>query len=68
MPSFNNDKAAQGWPQDVGIVAIELYFPAQFVDQTELEQFDGASAVRNKNFQSSTLCMFWQSCNMEPMT
>lgn len=32
------------WPQNVGIVAIELYFPSQYVDQTELEQYDGVSA------------------------
>jgi hydroxymethylglutaryl-CoA synthase len=31
-------------PSDVGIVAIEFYFPAQYVSQTELESFDGASA------------------------
>ena len=31
------------WPQDVGIVGIEIYFPSQFVDQTELEKFDGVS-------------------------
>ncbi|XP_064604859.1 hydroxymethylglutaryl-CoA synthase 1-like [Liolophura sinensis] len=34
----------QGWPQDVGIVAMEVYFPSQYVDQAELEQFDGVSA------------------------
>ncbi|XP_058789923.1 hydroxymethylglutaryl-CoA synthase 1 [Phymastichus coffea] len=32
------------WPKDVGIKAMEVYFPAQFVDQTELEKFDGVSA------------------------
>jgi len=32
------------WPEDVGIIAIEIYFPSQYVDQTELESFDGASA------------------------
>ncbi|XP_060577082.1 hydroxymethylglutaryl-CoA synthase, cytoplasmic-like [Ruditapes philippinarum] len=32
-----------GWPENVGIVAIEVYFPAQYVDQKELEKFDGAS-------------------------
>lgn len=32
------------WPKDVGIKAIEIYFPAQYVEQTELEQFDGVSA------------------------
>ena len=32
-----------GWPKDVGIVAVELHFPYQYVDQVELETFDGAS-------------------------
>jgi len=32
------------WPQDVGIIAMEVYFPSQYVDQSELETFDGASA------------------------
>ncbi|XP_037092751.1 hydroxymethylglutaryl-CoA synthase, cytoplasmic-like [Pollicipes pollicipes] len=32
------------WPADVGITAIEIYFPSQYVDQEELESFDGASA------------------------
>lgn len=32
------------WPENVGIRAIETYFPSQYVDQTELETFDGASA------------------------
>ncbi|KAH8372176.1 hypothetical protein KR093_010403 [Drosophila rubida] len=31
------------WPENVGILAIEVIFPSQYVDQTELEQFDGAS-------------------------
>ncbi|XP_054011563.1 hydroxymethylglutaryl-CoA synthase 1 [Hylaeus anthracinus] len=32
------------WPKDVGIRALEVYFPAQYVDQAELEQFDGVAA------------------------
>ncbi|XP_020804950.1 hydroxymethylglutaryl-CoA synthase 1 [Drosophila serrata] len=35
---------ASQWPQNVGIRAIEVLFPSQYVDQTELETFDGASA------------------------
>jgi len=31
-------------PTDIGIKAIELYFPSQCVDQAELEKFDGVSA------------------------
>ncbi|KAJ5047646.1 uncharacterized protein L3040_003467 [Drepanopeziza brunnea f. sp. 'multigermtubi'] len=30
-------------PQNVGIKAIEIYFPSQCVDQVELEKFDGVS-------------------------
>ncbi|CAH0551477.1 unnamed protein product [Brassicogethes aeneus] len=32
------------WPENVGILALELIFPSQYVDQTELEAYDGASA------------------------
>ena len=35
--------SADGWPKDVGIWAIEVYFPPHYVDQKELEQFDGVS-------------------------
>ncbi|KAL2266233.1 hypothetical protein VTJ83DRAFT_5585 [Remersonia thermophila] len=31
-------------PQNVGIKAIEIYFPSQYVEQSELEKFDGVSA------------------------
>lgn len=31
------------WPKDVGIRALEVYFPAQYVEQTELEVYDGVS-------------------------
>lgn len=31
------------WPNNVGIKAMEIYFPSQYVDQTELEKFDGVS-------------------------
>ena len=32
------------WPNNVGIVALEVYFPHQYVDQSELEVHDGVSA------------------------
>lgn len=32
------------WPKNVGIRALEVYFPAQYVEQTELEMYDGVSA------------------------
>lgn len=31
-------------PQNIGIKAIEIYFPSQCVEQSELEKFDGVSA------------------------
>lgn len=31
------------WPENVGIIAIELVFPSQYVDQVELEKFDGVA-------------------------
>ena len=31
------------WPVDVGIISMEVYFPNQYVEQSELEEFDGAS-------------------------
>lgn len=43
MPSFKNSAECAGWPQDVGILALEVYFPSEYVDQTELEVFDGVS-------------------------
>lgn len=41
MPSTNQ---GSGWPDDVGIIALEIYFPYSYVDQTELESYDGKSA------------------------
>nr|CAD7445036.1 unnamed protein product [Timema bartmani] len=32
------------WPKDVGIVALELLVPSLYVDQAQLEEFDGVSA------------------------
>ncbi|EFN75750.1 hydroxymethylglutaryl-CoA synthase 1 [Harpegnathos saltator] len=32
------------WPKDVGILALEVYFPAQYVEQSELEAYYGVSA------------------------
>ncbi|XP_077298227.1 hydroxymethylglutaryl-CoA synthase [Arctopsyche grandis] len=31
------------WPKDVGVLAVEQIFPAQYVDQTQLEEYDGVS-------------------------
>ena len=41
-PPFNTKRDI--WPSNVGIIAIEIYFPFQYVDQTELEAFDGVSS------------------------
>ncbi|XP_050714240.1 hydroxymethylglutaryl-CoA synthase 1-like isoform X2 [Eriocheir sinensis] len=43
MPSFKSLSDHSGWPQDVGILAMEVYFPAEYVEQEELEAFDGVS-------------------------
>ncbi|KAM6217711.1 hydroxymethylglutaryl-CoA synthase, mitochondrial [Rhynchocyon petersi] len=32
------------WPKDVGILALEVYFPAQYVDQTDLEKYNKVEA------------------------
>nr|XP_033787757.1 hydroxymethylglutaryl-CoA synthase, cytoplasmic isoform X2 [Geotrypetes seraphini]XP_033787766.1 hydroxymethylglutaryl-CoA synthase, cytoplasmic isoform X2 [Geotrypetes seraphini]XP_033787776.1 hydroxymethylglutaryl-CoA synthase, cytoplasmic isoform X2 [Geotrypetes seraphini] len=44
MPGSLPVNAEVSWPKDVGIVALELYFPSQYVDQAELEKFDGVDA------------------------
>merc|ERR1712241_1025879 len=40
----HGDSAHQTWPQQVGILAMDIYFPHQYVDQAELETHDGVSA------------------------
>ena len=39
----HQNNSATHYPQDVGILAIELYFPAQYVCQEKLEEFDNVS-------------------------
>lgn len=46
------------WPEDVGIISMEIYFPSQFVDQTELEKFDGASDGKYTIGLGQTRCKF----------
>ncbi|CAD5123315.1 DgyrCDS11673 [Dimorphilus gyrociliatus] len=41
MPGDNH--LGPAWPENVGILAIEIYFPPHYVDQNELEQFDEVS-------------------------
>ncbi|XP_009887837.1 PREDICTED: hydroxymethylglutaryl-CoA synthase, cytoplasmic-like isoform X2 [Charadrius vociferus] len=43
MPGSLPVNAESCWPKDVGIVALEIYFPSQYVDQTELEKYDGVN-------------------------
>ena len=43
MPG-SHEAQHKGWPAQVGILSMEIYFPYTYVDQTELETFDGASA------------------------
>lgn len=31
------------WPENVGIIAMDIYFPSSYVDQTDLEEFNGVS-------------------------
>lgn len=35
---------SSSWPKDVGILAMEVYFPSQYVDQVDLEKYDGVEA------------------------
>ncbi|CAG8596787.1 7948_t:CDS:10 [Ambispora leptoticha] len=35
---------ANGTPKNIGILAVEIYFPKRYVEQTELEKFDGVSS------------------------
>ncbi|KAK6492564.1 hydroxymethylglutaryl-CoA synthase [Huso huso] len=44
MPGSVPANGEASWPKDVGIVAMEIYLPSQYVDQAELEQFDGVDA------------------------
>ena len=36
-------KVHSSWPDDVGILSLELYFPYTYVDQAKLEEYDGVS-------------------------
>eukprot|EP01135_Chromosphaera_perkinsii_P007120 Nk52_evm3s704 gene=Nk52_evmTU3s704 len=45
MPAHNSEDVTMNqYPSDVGIRAIEVYFPSTCVNQTDLEAFDGVSA------------------------
>ena len=42
-PASNNSNNNNNFPENVGILAMEIYYPAQYVDQSKLEQFDNVS-------------------------
>lgn len=43
MPVGNCSQSGQKWPENVGILAMEVYFPYTCVNQEKLEEFDGVS-------------------------
>uniref|UniRef100_A0AAY4DSG0 Hydroxymethylglutaryl-CoA synthase n=1 Tax=Denticeps clupeoides TaxID=299321 RepID=A0AAY4DSG0_9TELE len=44
MPGSVPANGVATWPKDVGIIAMEVYIPSQYVEQSELETFDGVDA------------------------
>ncbi|XP_056593360.1 hydroxymethylglutaryl-CoA synthase, cytoplasmic isoform X1 [Triplophysa dalaica] len=44
MPGSLPASCEATWPKDVGIIALDVYMPSQYVDQAELEEFDGVGA------------------------
>ncbi|XP_035218117.1 hydroxymethylglutaryl-CoA synthase 1-like isoform X1 [Stegodyphus dumicola] len=40
---MNSHNGHPSWPEDVGIIDIEIYFPSYYVDQEELEVYDNVS-------------------------
>ncbi|RHY25092.1 hypothetical protein DYB32_008521, partial [Aphanomyces invadans] len=42
--STKNNKKAKRQADNVGILAMEVYFPANYIDQSDLEQYDGVGA------------------------
>uniref|UniRef100_A0A2K5DM47 Hydroxymethylglutaryl-CoA synthase n=1 Tax=Aotus nancymaae TaxID=37293 RepID=A0A2K5DM47_AOTNA len=43
------------WPKDVGVLALEVYFPAQYVDQTDLEKYNNVEAVVQRLMERTQL-------------
>lgn len=39
--SSHGTNGSRHWPEDIGIVNLEFYFPSEYVDQSELEVHDG---------------------------
>uniref|UniRef100_A0A673IAF1 Hydroxymethylglutaryl-CoA synthase n=1 Tax=Sinocyclocheilus rhinocerous TaxID=307959 RepID=A0A673IAF1_9TELE len=44
MPGSLPAVCEAAWPKDVGIMAVEVYVPSQYVEQAELEEFNGVGA------------------------
>ncbi|XP_070602963.1 hydroxymethylglutaryl-CoA synthase, mitochondrial-like isoform X2 [Erythrolamprus reginae] len=42
--SIQSPQTISPWPKDVGILALEVYFPFQCVEQSELEKYDGVES------------------------
>lgn len=38
-----NGGGSRVWPENVGIIAMDIYFPTTYVEQTNLEEFNGVS-------------------------
>ena len=61
MPNINKMEQ-RGWPEAVGIMAMEVYFPSQYVDQADLEEFDGVSQVCLVCFLK--ICVEYSQCRL----
>ncbi|XP_075246521.1 hydroxymethylglutaryl-CoA synthase 1-like isoform X2 [Convolutriloba macropyga] len=44
----NGYQSTMSWPDEVGIISLELYIPNYYVDQAELELFDGGDKFKGK--------------------
>ena len=52
------------WPENVGILSMEMYFPTTYVDQSELEEHDevGKGILFDKHLKSISInkfCIFY---------
>ena len=43
--NLSNGDSRHGWPSDVGILAMDIYFPHQYVDQVGSSMNDGTRLV-----------------------
>ncbi|KAI1280377.1 Hydroxymethylglutaryl-CoA synthase, cytoplasmic [Halotydeus destructor] len=40
----NGQNHVNHYPRDIGIIDLEMYFPSEYIEQSELEAYDGVSA------------------------